>query len=195
MKPGKLLVFLFLCLLLCLCSAACAEVSLNSDNFPDSAFLGAITPYDRDGDGALSDQEIAGVTDLDLRERGITSLKGIEVFENLASLYVNDNSLTELDLRKNTKLSSLQCGRNKLSSLQIAGLDLWQLQCFQNELTSLDVSGMDIAVLHCDLNKLSSLDVSGMKDLQSLSCSGNQLSSLDLGNNPRLERLNVTPTS
>ena len=102
MKPGKLLVFLFLCLLLCLCSAACAEVSLNSDNFPDSAFLGAITPYDRDGDGALSDQEIAGVTDLDLRERGITSLKGIEVFENLTSLYVNDNSLTELDLRKNT---------------------------------------------------------------------------------------------
>ena len=189
MKPGKLRVFSFLCLLLCLCSAACAEVSLNSDNFPDSAFLGAITPYDRDGDGALSDQEIAGVTDLDLRERGITSLKGIEVFENLASLYVNDNSLTELDLRKNTKLSSLQCGRNKLSSLQIAGLDLWQLQCFQNELTSLDVSGMDIAVLHCDLNKLSSLDVSGMKDLQSLSCSGNQLSSLDLGNNPRLERL------
>ncbi len=100
----------------------------------------------------------------------LTSLKGIEYF---------------------TFLGWLDCGNNKLTSLDVSGCTfLSGMNCDNNELTSLDVSGCTMLdYLNCSENKLTSLDVSSCTKLYNLLCFSNQLTFLDIRNNKLLENL------
>ena len=54
-------------------------IAINATNFPDENFRAVVagTDIDKDANGYLSDEEIAAVTQLDVREKGIQNLKGI----------------------------------------------------------------------------------------------------------------------
>ena len=101
--------------------------------------------------------------------RGLTGTPkiGTEVIYTLTSqtvtiqgdvtwLYCNGNQLTDLDVSKNTALTSLGCA--------------------YNHLTALDVSqNTSLTTLYCSKNQLTALDVSKNTALTTLACSGNQV--------------------
>ncbi len=216
-----LLVFV-LCAVLCVAfsltaGAAEGDVEISEANFPDAKFRTYIsTNFDKNGDNVLSAEEIAAVTNINVYNKAISDLTGINHFTSLTTIYCYNNSLTSLDVSALTSLTYLNCNNNSLTSLDVSGLtELTMLYCDKNSLTSLDVSGLtkltslhcddnsltsldvsaltSLTYLRCDNNSLTSLDVSGLTKLTKLYCSGNKLTSLDISNNTSLNNVTVEP--
>ena len=147
-------------------------IEISEENFPDDNFRAYVSSVaiDQDKDGYLGDEEIVAATEIDVSEKEIKNLSGIEYFK---------------------KLEELQCYCNQLTSLNVSECSaLTSLNCFGNQLTSLDVShNTALTYLDCGFNQLSSLDLSKNTALTSLNCFNNQLSSLDVSHNTALERL------
>ncbi len=114
-------------------------------------------------------------TFLDLQNKNITSLAGIEYFTNLETLNCMGNQLTTLDVTKLTNLTGLICSGNQLTTLDVTGLtSLTDLECSDNQLVSLDVSTLEeLGILWCHGNKMTALDITHNADLWDLTC-GNQ---------------------
>ena len=125
---------------------------------------------------------------LNLYNKNVSDLTGIEHLIELTRLDCSGNQLTSLDVSKNTALTSLSCSGNQLTSLDVSkNTALWDLYCGGNQLTSLDVSkNTALTSLSCSGNQLTSLDVSKNTALWDLYCGGNQLSSLDVSKNTAL---------
>ena len=71
---------------------------INATNFPDPVFRQFVEDsFDTDGDLVLTEEEVADVTEINVRAKGIASLKGIWAFPNLVTLNCSDNNLRELD--------------------------------------------------------------------------------------------------
>ncbi len=193
-----------------ICSG-CDAVNINANNFPDSTFRTYVSDsFDADDDGALSLDELAAVTVIDVIGKGISNLKGVEHFTELTELYATNNSLTSIDLSKNTKLNHLSIFRNQLTSIDLSkntglvrfyadtnklqSLDLSNnpllihVECHFNELSSITFSdNSQIKSLHCHYNNLTSLDLSGLTGLEKLTCQNNNLTSLKLADGVALE--------
>ena len=187
-------------------------VDINAANFPDANFRAVVSTFDKNGDEQLDDAEIAAVTEIDCSKKNISSLKGIECFTALTTLWCYGNQLTALDVNGNPKLELLSCYGNQLTALDLSSntvlAKLWcfnnklttlnissnskleLLSCYDNQISELDVSSStELMWLYCYRNRLTSLDVSNNAKLKSLNCYGNQLASLDLNNNPALTNL------
>ena len=112
--------------------------------------------------------------------------------EQLKALNCSGNlSLTKIDVRKLTKLETLECQRNALTELKVNGLsNLWRLTCAENKLTELDVSGLtSLYQLNCERNRLTSLNLDGLTSLSLLNCYENKLTELDISMLPALNKL------
>ncbi len=96
---------------------------------------------DIDGkNGKVLNSSIASVTILDVSNSNISSLKGIEGFTALKDLNVSSNSLAEINLTKNLKLTTLNCNSNKILSLNLStNTELTQVQSASNNLYSLNL--------------------------------------------------------
>ena len=97
-----------------------------------------------DGTVTLIDTDLlalAAMTTLELPSGGVTSLAGLGYCTGLTTLKCGFNELTELNVSGLTKLTTLWCQRNQLTTLDVSGLtrlaDLW---CFSNKLTALDIT-------------------------------------------------------
>ena len=187
---------LFSALMLLSAGTAWADVEINETNFPDASFRNYLLSQDYGSDGKLTDEEIAGVTSINVSGTyfspgTISSLKGIEFFTALEDLRCSDNQLNSLDVSGCTALTTLFCYNNQLTSLDVSkNTALTWLQCDNNQLTSLDVSkNTALEILWCYNNQLTSLDLSKNTALKYLSCGGNQLTSLDVSKNTVLTRL------
>ncbi len=138
-------------------------IEINETNFPDENFRRYVkVRFDIDNDGALSAEEIAKVTRINVKNSDITSLKGIEYFTALKELDCSGNHLTELDVSNNTALEQLWCDENELTSLDVSNcIVLKRLQCHYNPLTSLDVSNNpELMLLYCRNDKTMNLYIS-----------------------------------
>jgi Leucine-rich repeat (LRR) protein len=144
--------------------------------------------------GSVPTANISSVTFLDVRNKNISDLTGIEGFNTLTTLYCFGNQLTSLDVSNNTELNILDCQNNQLTSLDFSGATaLTTLYCSFNQLTSLDFSGANaLTSLSCSLNQLTSLDFNGANALTFLYCDFNPLTSLDVSNNIALTDLSCT---
>ena len=153
---------------------------------PDDKFEQALIDlgYDDTLDDYVLTANISGVIKLDVGDKSISDLTGIEAFVALEELRLWDNSLTSLDVSKNTALKSLSLSRNKLTSLDVTkNTALKSLSVTSNRLTSLDVSkNTALKELWCDFNQLTSLDVSNNTALTWLYCPSNRLTSLIMRN-------------
>ena len=138
--------------------------------------------FDEDGDGRIIGREVRDVGTLSSRNLGITSLSGIEAFENLEFLYCEGNELSSLDLSQNKKLNILYCSDNPLINLDVSDCTfLNALFCSNNQLTSLDASGCtSLHTLGIDMHSIIDFNISGCTALQELDCRTNQLVSLDV---------------
>lgn len=185
-------VLLTLCMTLELMPTAAfaAETTvIDAKNFPDDTFRTYVTQFDSNSDGVLSWEEITQVISINVRDMGIDTLKGIEYFENLASLYCDGNNLSTLDISSNLTLTDLSCTSNSLSNLDVSrNSALKYLFCGENYLSRLDVSkNAALLALGCNHNRLTTLDVSSNHLLRELWCNSNNLTALDVSSNPDLE--------
>ncbi|MBC1499032.1 DUF5011 domain-containing protein [Listeria weihenstephanensis] len=167
------------------------DIPVNAANFPDEKFRNYILSEITFGETTLGQENIDKITDLDIRNLGITNLKGIEYFTELQSLDCSYNKISELDLSKNTKLISINCNNNELSKLNVTNNKLLvQLNCYSNNLSSLNVrNNTELTYLYCYNNNLTELDISKNLNLIDLYCQENQLVSLNVSNNIVLEEL------
>jgi len=113
-----------------------------TDDFTDPVFLAAV--YDIIGKAAperIYYADVMWITLLDIPDMGIKSLAGLEWFVNLEQLFCESNSLTVLDISKNTALVRLDCYSNKLTEL-IGSAEtnpkLSRLYCYDNYLKDPD---------------------------------------------------------
>ena len=98
-----------------------------------------------DGSVTLSELDLIALEEiesLNLSSKGLKNLSGIEVYSNLKSLNCSGNlGLTKIDVRKLTKLETLDCERCALTELKVNGLsNLRWFYCAGNKLTELDIS-------------------------------------------------------
>ena len=167
------------------------EVAVNNQNFPDTNFRNWVKSLSYGSDGILTKAEIAKVITINVSEKSISNLKGIEYFTALKRLECYENQLTSLDVSNFTALEELFCYKNKLTALNVSGCTaLTVLWCHNNQLTSLNVSGSTaLKNLSCYDNQLTTLDVTNNMALKNLSCYDNQLTALGLSKNTLLESL------
>ena len=74
----KLRILLFSSLMLLSAGTAWADVEINETNFPDENFRSWLLSQSYGRDGLLTDEEINGVTSIDVSYKSIQNLKGIE---------------------------------------------------------------------------------------------------------------------
>ena len=116
-------------------------IAINEETFPDENFRKWVLAQKYGQDGVLTKVEIAGVNGINVYDKNIASLKGIEYFTALTYLDCSMNQLTALDVSQNTALKSLECYDNQLTALDVSkNTALTELSCYDNQLTALDVS-------------------------------------------------------
>lgn len=166
-------------------------ITIDETTFPDETFRKWVLKQTYGKDGVLTEQEIAGVKEIDVAYMDIKSLKGIEFFTALERLFCFNNQLTELDISQNTALIDLIIDQNKLTMLDVTkNTALDRLSCDNNLLTELDVSKNTLLItLSCYNNQLTALDVSQNTILKDLRCYYNQITALDVTKNAALENL------
>lgn len=156
--------------------------------------------------------DVEHIVSLQLSNHGYSSLKGIEHFTSLEELDCSSNSLTELDLSKNSNLKTLNCGFNRIRNLDVShnamltklvcywnilselrleqNVDLTELDCSYNPLFALELhQNPRLTYLHCANNYLMSLHLEECPDLTEIRCSHNHLTKLDVTGNPSLQSL------
>ena len=165
-------------LLFVLCLTTAFNIKAQTTAIPDSNFEQALINLGYDTvpiNGSVLTSNISGVTYLDVFNKNISDLTGIEDFTALTYLYCGGNLLTSLDVTQNTALTDLYCGGNQLTSIDVT----------QNTA---------LTYLYCAENQLTSLDVTQNTALTGLYCEGNQLMCLNMknGNNSNFIQINIT---
>ena len=167
---------------------------------PDLNFEQALIDlgYDSgDPDGFVLTTNINLITELNVNNKSITDLTGIEGFTDLTRLSCYNNQLTSLNVSNNTALTYLGCGDNQLTILDVSNnTALTALHCFDNQLTSLNVSNNTaLTSLQCGYNQLTILDVSNNTALTGLYCFVNELTSLNVRNGNNINFRNFDSSS
>ena len=164
---------------------------------PDDKFEQALIDlgYDTTMDDSVVTANISGVTNLDVQNKEIADLTGIEDFVALIELWCAYNLLTSLNVSASTALTILMCNNNQLTSLDVSSnTALIDVNISKNLLTSFDVTN-NTALTHLinHNGKLTSLDVTKNIALIRLVNGGGDLSSagLDISKNTALTSLNL----
>ena len=176
----------------------CKAVTILPDNspgvfvsemaFPDENFRNWLLSQDYGKSGYITAAGLAGVTSINVNEKSIADLKGIEYFTALENLHCNNNQLTALDMSANTALMNLNCYSNQLTALDVSKNEaLVLLNCSNNALSALDVkANTALSVLYCEQDQLPALAVSKHMALEELLCYDNKLTALDVSKNTAL---------
>ena len=189
---------------------ATSNFSTNCNNdytyVPDDNFEQALIDLGYDS-GALNNfvptANINTITNLDLSNKSISDMTGIEDFvaltvlncdtNNLSSinvstltaldnLNVSHNQLTTIDLSNNTALRYLFCGYNQFSTLNLGNnTALKKLSCYVNQITTLELDNNGaLERLKCQNNQLQTLELSLNTALTLLTCQNNNIQFLNL---------------
>ncbi|OFY89381.1 MAG: hypothetical protein A3K10_16825, partial [Bacteroidetes bacterium RIFCSPLOWO2_12_FULL_31_6] len=150
---------------------------------------------------------------LDISNKNIADLTGIEAFINMTLLHCYGNPIVSIDMSNSPNLTELACGSGSgsLINLNVSGnaalltlfvnssplistinltnnTALTSLYLQDNQLSSLDLSNnVNLVILNAINNQISSLNVSNNLALQTFVITNNLISSLDLSNNTNLQ--------
>jgi len=163
-------------------------ILVNADNFPDDNFREWILNQPWGSDGIITPEEIENIKDINVGNKNIKDLTGLEFFTEITRLDVSSNGLDELDVSSLLKLEVLHCYNNKLTELGLSNnAKLDTLFCGGNKLTEIDVSkNTELRSFICDNNQLTALDVSNNTKLEDFVCATNKIKSLDMSKNTAL---------
>ncbi len=92
------------------------------DTFQDVNFREYVMNYvDTDGNGRLNYDEVQAVKELQIAQKGIKDLTGINVFTELTKLDCSGNGLRNIDISANENLVSVKCTGNNATTIYING--------------------------------------------------------------------------
>ena len=179
----KKTLFSFLLMLMASFTAQ-ADVDINTTNFPDVNFRNyMLSLYP---EGYMTTEQVNTLTELDVRNRNIQSLQGVELLTGLKAMDCSNNIIVSLDLRNNAELTSLSCSNNNLYTLNVSSNNnLTSLNCSANKLTTLRIIGLSkLEDFDCHDNQIKSIDwpTASTSGLKTIDCSGNAFTSLVLNN-------------
>ncbi len=118
-------------------------------NIKDSKLKSELLTYDTNKDGELSKSEMESITVLELDNKGITDLTGLDSATNLYYLMINDNAVTDISvLAKLTNMTDLGISNNKITDISVV-----------KNFTKLGV----LLASNCNIT-----DISALKDLTNL---------------------------
>jgi Leucine-rich repeat (LRR) protein len=157
-------------------------------NIPDAnfrAYLQATYPGCFTGQlMETSCSEVVNATTINVANKGIANLSGIEYFVNLNMLVCNNNILSTLPALP-PSITYLECSYNQITSLPVLPTGLINFYCYNNQLTSLPSLPSSLNSFACRYNQLTSLPPLP-SSLFNIDCSNNQLTSLPSLNLPIL---------
>ncbi len=173
-----------------------ASVVINEANFPDENLRNYASQYDEDGNGTLSDAELATIWSINAG--GILNLKGAEHFTNLEELhlygYYEEESIREIDpsvFPKLYRFSLMDC--NGVTALDFSKntmfTDLELTLCPNVQSLSLPASVIQISLNSTP--KLTSLDVSRLPNLTGLWLQHTGITDLDFSNHPAIQTIGI----
>lgn len=170
---------------------------------PDPFFEQALIDlgYDNIIDEQVLTSNIEQVLSLNVSNKNIDDLTGIQDFKSLQNLDCSSNFLPQLDVSNLLFLERLNCSSNLLLTndinstnglLNMTGtVNLTELFCSDNDLNNLDISqNINLEVLDCANNNLNTLVIGNNLLLRTLNSSNNNLSSLNISSNLVLEEVN-----
>ena len=124
-------------------SGSAAEMTyVPDDNFEQALIdLG----YDDVLDDYVSTREISQIEKLNISDKNIETLSGLEGFVSLQHLYCSENKITELDLSYNPDIVNLFIEQNLISSLDLSPLgSILFFSTRDNPLTCIQVNEMQL---------------------------------------------------
>jgi Leucine-rich repeat (LRR) protein len=167
---------------------------------PDANFetrLESIIADDVSGDGQVPTELIEVITNLNLANRSIADLTGIEDFAALQILNASNNNLTSVDLTNNINLEELNVSDNvNLASLEVSSCVLLErIKAEDNAFSTLDISAntqLD-ALFVTDNDALTEIDLSTNSLLRVLTLNNlDNISTIDVSQNAAIDSLEVT---
>ncbi len=145
--------------------------------FPDAELQAYVQEnFDKDGDGALSREEIDAAAEIDLNFSWVEDLTGIENLTALKKLDIGSTYVQEVDVSRNTKLEDL----NMSGCYDIAEIDISK----NTALVSLNIMQTDI----------SAVDLTNNTALVTFNAERTHIDKVDFSKNPALEEVNLTNT-
>lgn len=165
---------------------------------PDKAFMDFIVMnYDSNYDNCITSDELDGIQVLQLTDRNIHSIEGIELFSNLKDLSIVFEGFGDLPIvdvskcRRLERLSVYGCQLSKLILSPSSGASKLEIvDCYNNKLPSIDVSGCPkLRRLNCGCNSIDMLDLSKNPLLETLQCAENKITRIVFHNNAPLSYL------
>jgi Leucine-rich repeat (LRR) protein len=160
----------------CLHTKAQTWVTIPDANF--ASYLQSIIPSAMSGNQMNTSSTLVTTTThaINVYNKNITDLNGIQYFSSLTSLDCSYNSLVNLPALPNS-LTILSCYNNSLLNLPALPNSLTSLSCMSNSLTSLPNLPNSLNRLYCEWNSITSLPVLP-NTLQYLNCQSNSLTNL-----------------
>ncbi len=148
-------------------------------NFKDQNLKNALvenTQINTDGDKEISVIEAKNyVGIIDINNKEIADLGGLQFFVNITELKCNDNKIEKINVTPFTQLVRLECMNNPISKLDVT----------KNE---------KLITLYCSHCKLNDIDLSNNAELFELDITANPLVGIDLSKNTKLSAISVSET-
>ena len=107
--------------LLAITTGAKADVAINETNFPDEAFRSFLLDQSYGKDGNLTDEELAKIKELNLKSKGIASLRGLKYFSALTTLSIQGNQINETEMEHVVRELPTPEGKGTLHVKNISG--------------------------------------------------------------------------
>ncbi|EDP69838.1 CHU large protein; uncharacterized [Flavobacteriales bacterium ALC-1] len=177
----------------------CCTINVTAQNisFNDPDFKAALISIgiDTNNDNEISQTEALAVNGFNFsNNNAIDDLGGIEFFTNLEQLACfNCNINVTPDLSSLSALLYLYLDNNSLSGIDISfNINLLELSMINNGLTSINLANnSDLTLINLSDNLITSIDASNQNDLLSLIANNNALTSLDISSSGSLETLQI----
>lgn len=169
------------------------RLDCNVIGIPDANLEQALIDLGHDTalDGVISKPAADAITILDIANKNIGDLTGLEEFTNLIELNCSGNSVSGSYFSDPgyQQLQNLNCSGNPLYSLDVSGMaNLTELDLSDCPMWSFSLGeSTSLKILKCNNSGLYELDTRFAVNLERLECNHNYISYLDLQNNNALK--------
>lgn len=172
-------------------SPAFKPVSIDSATFPDERMRSIVSlTFDTDGDGVVSEGEMASVRTLELD--GVQDLTGLETIGQLDEVTITRHPSNRVEIPQNSKAQSVVVKESpQVEEIAIpSGPDVKTIDVAGTNVKAIDLSGTpNLVSLDVTGTKIATLDVSPCRKLEDLKAENTPITSLDVSSNKELEQL------
>ena len=173
------------------------SIGPNAVYIPDANFEQYLIDENIDSDatinGSVLKTDIENIENININDKNISDLTGIQEFKRLKSLSANNNQISSLNILDNLDLEELYIANNQLTTIDVSkNIKLKKLDVGENNLTNLDVHFLsDLESLSCYKNQLTAINLYSNKKLVSFIANENQLKQVDVRQNTNLFWIDV----